>query len=58
MLCRAERVFQMQKIVNEASQITRGFKYQLATGNWGQDKQGNSIRQGVSQVFLLGVVCM
>ena len=48
----------MQKIVNEASQITRGFKYQLATGNWGQDKQGNSIRQGVSQVFLLGVVCM
>jgi len=47
----AERVFQMQKIVNEASQITRGFKYQLATGNWGQDKQGNSIRQGVSQVL-------
>merc|ERR1719199_1161260 len=45
------KAFTMQKLVNEASQISRGFKYQLATGNWGQDKQGNSIRQGVSQVL-------
>merc|ERR1719379_1486925 len=45
------KAFTMQKLVNDASQITRGFKYQLATGNWGLDKQGNSIRQGVSQVL-------
>merc|ERR1740138_1984503 len=46
-----DKPFTIQKLVDEASQISRGFKYQLATGNWGQDKQGNSIRQGVSQVL-------
>ena len=31
--------------------ITDGLRYQLATGNWGQDKQGKPVRQGVAQVL-------
>merc|ERR1719506_2130719 len=31
--------------------VTDGLRYQLATGNWGQDKEGKPIRHGVSQVL-------
>ncbi|CAD7936998.1 unnamed protein product [Amoebophrya sp. A25] len=37
--------------LKEGAVITDGMRYQLATGNWGQDKQGKPVRQGVSQVL-------
>jgi DNA-directed RNA polymerase II subunit RPB2 len=31
--------------------ITKGLKTALATGNWGRDKQGDTIKTGVAQVL-------
>ena len=39
------------KIVKDAGmEIERGLKYQLATGNWGKNREGQTVRTGVSQV--------
>eukprot|EP00439_Symbiodinium_sp_Y106_P082994 s167_g22.t1 len=35
--------------VKQASCLSQGMKYQFATGNWGQDKQGKPVRTGISQ---------
>ena len=41
----------IEKAFRDANQITDGMKYQLATGNWGIDKAGKPVRQGVAQVL-------
>lgn len=43
--------FDVSVIIQQASQITSGLQYQLATGNWVKDKMGQVIRTGVSQVL-------
>eukprot|EP00922_Rhytidocystis_sp_ex-Travisia-forbesii_P064504 GHVS01095837.1.p1 GENE.GHVS01095837.1~~GHVS01095837.1.p1 ORF type:complete len:1128 (-),score=165.84 GHVS01095837.1:90-3473(-) len=43
--------FDVGGAVRSASQITQGLQYQLATGNWGKDKEGKVVRTGVSQVL-------
>lgn len=43
--------FDVAGAIRSCSQITQGMQYQLATGNWGRDKDGNVIRTGVSQVL-------
>ena len=43
--------FDIQGVVRQASRITDGLRYQLATGNWGLDKGGKAVRSGVSQVL-------
>mmetsp|Transcript_44 Transcript_44/g.122 ORF Transcript_44/g.122 Transcript_44/m.122 type:complete len:1191 (-) Transcript_44:26-3598(-) len=35
--------------LKNVSCLSTGLKYQFATGNWGQDKQGNPVRCGISQ---------
>jgi len=35
--------------VKNVSSLSSGIKYQFATGNWGQDKQGKPVRSGISQ---------
>jgi len=47
----AGKAFDLHDALKQASCITSGLRYQLATGNWGQDKQGKPIRNGVSQVL-------
>nr|XP_027200365.1 DNA-directed RNA polymerase II subunit rpb2-like [Dermatophagoides pteronyssinus] len=44
------RAFDLASIVRTLSPITHGLKYQIATGNWGRNKEGNVVRTGVSQV--------
>eukprot|EP00397_Hematodinium_sp_SG-2012_P003423 GEMP01003431.1.p1 GENE.GEMP01003431.1~~GEMP01003431.1.p1 ORF type:complete len:1162 (+),score=229.91 GEMP01003431.1:352-3837(+) len=43
--------FDLHDALKQANCVTTGLRYQLATGNWGQDKQGKPIRNGVSQVL-------
>lgn len=43
--------FDVAGAIRSCSQITQGMQYQLATGNWGRDKDGNVIRTGVAQVL-------
>jgi DNA-directed RNA polymerase II subunit RPB2 len=43
--------FDLQAVLRQTSRITDGLRYQLATGNWGLDKGGKTIRSGVSQVL-------
>ncbi|EDL43163.1 DNA-directed RNA polymerase II 135 kDa polypeptide, putative [Plasmodium vivax] len=43
--------FDVAGAVRSCSQITQGMQYQLATGNWGKDKDGKVIRTGVAQVL-------
>uniref|UniRef100_A0A6U4H5W4 DNA-directed RNA polymerase subunit beta n=2 Tax=Vitrella brassicaformis TaxID=1169539 RepID=A0A6U4H5W4_9ALVE len=44
--------FDLGKIVKDAGmEIERGLKYQLATGNWGKNREGQTVRTGVSQVL-------
>merc|ERR550534_2461692 len=43
--------FDIHDALKQSSCITSGLRYQLATGNWGQDKQGKPVRNGVSQVL-------
>lgn len=43
--------FDLHDALKQANCITTGLRYQLATGNWGMDKQGKPIRTGVSQVL-------
>ncbi|KAF4705944.1 hypothetical protein FOZ62_009847 [Perkinsus olseni] len=45
------RHFDLNSAIRSASSITDGLRYQLATGNWGIDKSGKSVRTGVSQVL-------
>ena len=45
------KVFDIQSAVRQAACLTEGLRYQIATGNWGFDKSGKSIRNGVSQVL-------
>ena len=45
------REFDFQAVIRQASRITDGLRYQLATGNWGLDKGGKAVRCGVSQVL-------
>ncbi|KAF4674661.1 hypothetical protein FOL47_008861 [Perkinsus chesapeaki] len=45
------RHFDLNSAIRSASSITEGLRYQLATGNWGIDKSGKSVRTGVSQVL-------
>eukprot|EP00921_Rhytidocystis_pertsovi_P011113 GHVQ01017903.1.p1 GENE.GHVQ01017903.1~~GHVQ01017903.1.p1 ORF type:complete len:1213 (-),score=132.68 GHVQ01017903.1:161-3799(-) len=45
------KAFDVAGAVRSASQITQGLQYQLATGNWGKDKEGKVVRTGVSQVL-------
>lgn len=35
--------------IRNVSCLSTGMKYQFATGNWGQDKQGKPVRCGISQ---------
>lgn len=42
--------FDVAGAVRSASQISTGLQYQLATGNWGKNKEGAIVRTGVSQV--------
>ncbi|CRG94359.1 DNA-directed RNA polymerase II subunit RPB2, putative [Plasmodium gallinaceum] len=43
--------FDVAGAIRSCSQITQGMQYQLATGNWGKDKDGKVIRTGVAQVL-------
>jgi DNA-directed RNA polymerase II subunit RPB2 len=43
--------FDVAGAVRLASQITPGLQYQLATGNWGKNKDGAVVRTGVTQVL-------
>lgn len=43
--------FDLHDALKQSSCITNGLRYQLATGNWGQDKNGKPVRNGVSQVL-------
>nr|PVC49472.1 DNA-directed RNA polymerase [Theileria orientalis] len=45
------RSFDVAGAIKSCSQITQGLQYQLLTGNWGRDKEGNVVRTGVSQVL-------
>ncbi|KAF8821363.1 Dna-directed Rna polymerase II RPB2, partial [Cardiosporidium cionae] len=45
------KTFDIAGAVRSASQITQGMQYQLATGNWGKDKEGKVVRTGVAQVL-------
>lgn len=42
--------FNLQGVVNQ-DLITRGLRYSLATGNWGDQKKAHEARAGVSQVL-------
>jgi len=37
------------EVIKENACLSTGMKYQFATGNWGQDKQGKPVRTGISQ---------
>jgi DNA-directed RNA polymerase II subunit RPB2 len=37
------------QVIEQASCLTNGLKYQFATGNWGIDKAGKPVRTGISQ---------
>jgi len=39
----------ISQIIKDTSCLSTGMKYQFATGNWGQDKQGKPVRSGISQ---------
>nr|PIM05069.1 DNA-directed RNA polymerase II RPB2 [Toxoplasma gondii COUG] len=43
--------FDVAGAIRSASQITQGLQYQIATGNWGKDKEGKIVRTGVAQVL-------
>ncbi|KAL8434519.1 hypothetical protein Efla_000035 [Eimeria flavescens] len=45
------KTFDVAGAVRSASPITQGMQYQLATGNWGRDREGKVVRTGVSQVL-------
>ncbi|OEH75128.1 DNA-directed RNA polymerase II subunit [Cyclospora cayetanensis] len=45
------KTFDVAGAVRSASPITQGLQYQLATGNWGRDREGKVVRTGVSQVL-------
>ena len=45
------RAFDLQSAIRQAQCITDGLRYQIATGNWGFDKSGKAVRNGVSQVL-------
>lgn len=45
------RTFDVAGAIRSASTITQGLQYQLATGNWGRDRDGQVVRTGVSQVL-------
>lgn len=44
-------VYDVAGTIRSVSQITQGIQYQLATGNWGKNKEGGVVRSGVSQVL-------
>eukprot|EP00916_Digyalum_oweni_P019141 GHVL01031883.1.p1 GENE.GHVL01031883.1~~GHVL01031883.1.p1 ORF type:complete len:930 (+),score=122.69 GHVL01031883.1:93-2882(+) len=43
--------FDIKSAFKKAGGITKSLQYQIATGNWAQDKDGKPIRHGVSQVL-------
>lgn len=43
--------FDVAGAVRSTSQIAAGLQYQLATGNWGKNKEGAIVRTGVAQVL-------
>ncbi|OXB72139.1 UNVERIFIED_CONTAM: hypothetical protein H355_012706 [Colinus virginianus] len=43
--------FDVAGALRSASQITQGLQYQIATGNWGKDREGKVVRTGVAQVL-------
>ena len=43
--------FDLQSAIRQSACITDGLRYQIATGNWGFDKSGKAVRNGVSQVL-------
>ncbi|EZG56044.1 DNA-directed RNA polymerase beta subunit [Gregarina niphandrodes] len=45
------RNFDLAGAIRMTSPITQGLNYQLATGNWGKNKEGAVVRTGVSQVL-------
>eukprot|EP01054_Gregarina_sp_Poly1_P010120 Gregarina_sp_Poly_1__10119@NODE_68_length_16344_cov_127_756773_g58_i0_p1_GENE_NODE_68_length_16344_cov_127_756773_g58_i0NODE_68_length_16344_cov_127_756773_g58_i0_p1_ORF_typecomplete_len1269_score240_32RNA_pol_Rpb2_6/PF00562_28/2e129RNA_pol_Rpb2_1/PF04563_15/6e84RNA_pol_Rpb2_7/PF04560_20/1_4e36RNA_pol_Rpb2_2/PF04561_14/1_2e29RNA_pol_Rpb2_3/PF04565_16/1_7e28RNA_pol_Rpb2_4/PF04566_13/4_4e20RNA_pol_Rpb2_5/PF04567_17/5_1e18RNA_pol_Rpb2_5/PF04567_17/9_5e03DUF1922/PF09082_10/0_13SURF2/PF05477_11/14_NO len=47
----SSRNFDVAGAVRIVSPITQGLQYQLATGNWGKNKDGAVVRTGVSQVL-------
>merc|ERR1712232_1271695 len=43
------QVVEVAKVIGDTFGLSRGLKYQFATGNWGIDKSGKPVRTGISQ---------
>lgn len=45
------KAFDVASAIRTASSVSQGLHYQLATGNWGRDREGKIVRTGVAQVL-------